>query len=471
MGAALALALAHAKETHPFNATTSKTIDLSRNISFDEFQNPIHPGEDEPALQLRKKQTLFTPPCMRAEPDSPAAPRFAKMRDEEDEKTEETSHIVLCDGRVVVPEVTLAQAPAAEEDTGAEHVQQPRLVVIQDEEDEGPRYRACKDVAAAVLTALAMASTWRPWFNKKTDEGLPPADRAMFVEVLRRHLVGARLADPSMGETPNLYLAFGFASQGYGEWESVERALEQWCQQNDERHRQTGWILMTQGDGDYGKKSIETIAQYVAARGTPVVFMQSDYGYAEPGSAYWPTYASAGFFGPGLYHQQAKLGQDGQPRVGKDGAVMLKEAWGGYVKDLEGMRTGELAFPDAAMLEESFDERLSDHLGGIFIAGGGDITAEQVEVYQFGQAGREGDCFVPAVTEGGVESKLNSMLAPTFAEPTGVTVPVVTGNEERNNELDRLGKEVESQLWSALLTERQTVVQLREESLIRASKL
>ena len=40
---------------------------------------------------------------------------------------------------------------------------------------------------------------------------------------------------------------------------------------------------MSQGDGDYGHDSIETIAQMVAARGVPVVFLQSDFGYAEPG--------------------------------------------------------------------------------------------------------------------------------------------------------------------------------------------
>merc|ERR1712100_817151 len=258
--------------------------------------------------------------------------------------------------------------------------------------------------------AATPATRTRPWYNKPLEE---TADRSHFLRTLRHDLVGARLADPTKGEIPNLYLAFGFASQGYGEWEGVEKALEAWCERNDERHKQTGWILMTQGDGDYGKKSIESIAQFVAARGTPVVFIQSHYGFAEPGSAYWPTYASAGFFGRGVFHQQAKLGQDGQEKVGKDGEVLLKEVWGGYRKDSKGERTGEVGFPDAAMLEESFDGVvLGDCLGGIFVAGGGDITMEQVEMYRFGEAGRAGDCYVCATTEAGVESKLNAVLAP-----------------------------------------------------------
>ena len=73
----------------------------------------------------------------------------------------------------------------------------------------------------------------------------------------------------------------------------------------------------------------------IAGRGVPVVFLQSDFGYAEPGSAYWPGYASAGFFGPGVRHLMVKR-KDGKPVVGRDGRPVYQECWGGYQKDAEG---------------------------------------------------------------------------------------------------------------------------------------
>ena len=92
------------------------------------------------------------------------------------------------------------------------------------------------------------------------------------------------------------------------------------------------------------------VAFYLAAVQVPVVFIQSDFGYAAPGSDYWPTYASAGYFGPGLCHDEPKLDkacllsfiadvcantlkrcalQEGKPRVNKAGVPMKAEAWGG----------------------------------------------------------------------------------------------------------------------------------------------
>ena len=74
-----------------------------------------------------------------------------------------------------------------------------------------------------------------------------------------------------------------FATAGYSNFGEVLVALDAWCQANDKRHGAEGWILMTQGDGDYGHESIETLASVVAARGTPTVFLQSDFGFCEPG--------------------------------------------------------------------------------------------------------------------------------------------------------------------------------------------
>lgn len=276
-------------------------------------------------------------------------------------------------------------------------------------------------------TSIETYTPEAPWLNRKPEDGDPPDDeatRATFAKVLQSGLRGAKLN--AAGQPPNVYVIFGFASQGYAEdheggWAHVVKVLEEWCLANDERHREagTGWILMTQGDGDYGKKSIESIAQYIRTRepAVPVVFIQSNFGYAEPGTPYWPTYASAGFFGPGVFHQKQKLDKEGKPRTKKDGSPMLAEAWGGYVKDENGTPTGQLGFPDDAIIHQSFGtELLRDHLGGIFVAGGGDITAEQVALYGLRTQGRPGDCFVPAVAVDHSESKLNGLLAPGYKE-------------------------------------------------------
>lgn len=269
------------------------------------------------------------------------------------------------------------------------------------------------------IASIMKANMTTPWISQNIAN---EQERENFLEILRSGLTGGRLADLNESEPKNLYMVFGFASQGYGNWEEIESKLEKWCDLNDKKHKETGWILMTQGDGNYGKKSIESIAQFVAARGTPVVFIQSHYGYAEPGTKYWPTYASAGLFGEGIHHDQPKLLPCGTPKKDKYENAMFKEVWGGYRKDNEGKRTGEIGFPDAAVLQDTVNGVcLKDYLGGIFIAGGGDITLEQTELYNFKNADRDGDCYVSAETVKGEASKLNKIFDDTPHQPNNQT--------------------------------------------------
>ena len=163
------------------------------------------------------------------------------------------------------------------------------------------------------------------------------------------------------------------------------------------------------------------MAQLVARRlpPVPVVFLQSDYGYAEPGTAYWPSYASAGLFGPGVYHDAFKLDKDGNVKKAKDGTVMKQEAWGGFAKDADGKPTGTLGYPDQALVQQPFgtaQSRLMSHIGGIFVAGGGAITEEQVAIYRLRGAGRPGDYFCPATTLKGEPSVLNVLAKGYEAE-------------------------------------------------------
>merc|ERR1719231_1575788 len=92
------------------------------------------------------------------------------------------------------------------------------------------------------------------------------------------------------------------------------------------------------------------------------------------------------------------------------------ECWGGYMKGEHGEQTGELAFPDDAVLNMVIGgERLCEYLGGIFVAGVGDITAQQVELYEVRTShGRNGDCYVSAVAMDGSPSVVNAMVEPGF---------------------------------------------------------
>jgi hypothetical protein len=93
------------------------------------------------------------------------------------------------------------------------------------------------------------------------------------------------------------------------------------------------------------------------------------------------------------------------------------------VKDEQGKRTKQLAFPDDAMTRLDFGGgSLMRHLGGLFVAGGGDITREQAEVYQLLANGRPGDCFVPAETMEHVPSKLNSLYSASDAKFPDVVI-------------------------------------------------
>lgn len=209
----------------------------------------------------------------------------------------------------------------------------------------------------------------------------------------------------------NLYLGMGFASNGIGNWKDVEKDLADWCNRNDARHDRN-WVFMTHGDAEHfmkdanGEKqpikSIESVAQYIKERDIPIVCMQSHFGYAEPGDAHWPTYASAVLFGIGKFNTVRGV---------------AKCCYGGYVtndpgKGLMVEATGELSFPDEAMALQRIGPnrvRLVDGLRGIFIAGGGPITRAQAEIYKFGS--RDGDGYSHAVTVAGDTSIMSSIYS------------------------------------------------------------
>ena len=165
---------------------------------------------------------------------------------------------------------------------------------------------------------------------------------------------------------------------------------------------------------------------------------------------------------------QPKLDKEGNPRLKKDGTPAKAETWGGYQKNAAGERTGAIGFPDDALLHQVFGkggETLCEHVGGIFVAGGGacppspssfpsraplsgdrqlfgmprltgpwvwegPITQEQAQLYRLRGAERPGDFFVPALAVDGSASALNFVLAPGYREEA-LAVEEASGGELR----------------------------------------
>lgn len=57
---------------------------------------------------------------------------------------------------------------------------------------------------------------------------------------------------------------------------------------------------------------------------------------------------------------------------------------------------------------------LKNHIGGIFVAGGGAITSEQCFLWRLRDGSRPGDYFVPAKSLDGSDSPLNQLLLPGY---------------------------------------------------------
>ena len=225
------------------------------------------------------------------------------------------------------------------------------------------------------------------------------------------HLRSGAFKGVKLGEDgrKNAYRLFGNASTGYSkkQFPYIREKVEKWCQRNDDMHGPNNWILFTDGDGDYGHESIETIASIVAERGVPVVFLQSDFGYAEPGTPYWPPYASGGFYGQGVRHLHQKKNKDGEPVFDKNGDPVMAECWGGIQEDLNGLETGVLSFVDDAYMN-LFNGELQANLDGMLVVGGGAIVVRQMRILIFGS--RPNDKFIIAFTKDELSSAANKVF-------------------------------------------------------------
>lgn len=244
-----------------------------------------------------------------------------------------------------------------------------------------------------------------PYFNANCE--FTPETMRTFIGYLRSGAFkGVKLGE---GGRKNGYRLFGNASTGYSkkQFPYISEKVEKWCQRNDKVHGYNNWILFTDGDGYYGHESVETIASLIAERGVPVVFLQSDFGYAEPGTPYWPHYASGGYFGPGVRHHHQKKNKKGELVFDNKGEAVFAECWGGNQEDLNGLETGVLSFVDDAYMN-LFEGELLSNLDGMLVVGGGAIVVNQMRILNFGS--RSNDKFIIAFTKEQLSSAANKVF-------------------------------------------------------------
>ena len=228
-----------------------------------------------------------------------------------------------------------------------------------------------------------------PWFNKDCE--FNPTKVHQFLSLMKNGNFGFRM------KNSNVIFLYGLASRGYSNMKSILTKVEKYLNEIDYLFPD-GYCVMTNGDGEYECESITTIAKYIADHimpnggNVPVGFIQSSFGYAEPKTSYWPPYASFGLFGPGIRHIVQKI-RKGEPVFDTNQQPVMTECWGGYVHGEDNKRiiddktgTPVLSFVDQVLFDTSEVglHQLYQNVSGFLVAGGGEITLEQVEIHSIG---------------------------------------------------------------------------------------
>lgn len=268
-------------------------------------------------------------------------------------------------------------------------------------------------------TTIVRYSQENPWFNPNNQE-FSMSTKLEFLDLLSNGSLGVKM------KGKNVFFLYGLASRGYSDIEGILKKVDRWIEQVDNECPE-GWMLVTNGDGEYGCDSITTIANHVSEHRmpngskVPVVCIQSDFGYCEPGTPYWPPYASAAIFIPGHRHHFPKV-KDGQVVLNKNGDAVYVECWGGYVKGPNGQRlrnqtTGyRLSAVDEIMFDKEGFKLISDHVGGYLVPGAGDIGLEQCEIHNVGS--RPLDKIIIAFDKNKMRAETNSLAIFRLKNPS-----------------------------------------------------
>ena len=179
----------------------------------------------------------------------------------------------------------------------------------------------------------------------------------------------------------NVYVSLGFGShQGYdaSSWGNVSRELQAWCDANNARHRQSGWLLLTHGTLDH------QIGAYAGSKGAQVAFLHPSKSWMPLISKQWPQHASAGAFLPS-----------------------------------EALSQGRIADEIASMRIDG--DSLEDYIGGVFVAGGDPHCLTDAKSLKLNQAGRTADIYVAAKDKGGAQSPCDARYGPNNADPMALS--------------------------------------------------
>lgn len=239
------------------------------------------------------------------------------------------------------------------------------------------------------MSSTVIYNRENPWFNKDCEFNSVKVHQ--FLSLLKNGNFGFQM------ENGNVVFLYGLASRGYSNMKTILTKVEQYLTEMDGRFP-NGYCVMTNGDGEYDCESITTIAKYIADHTmtngvkVPVGFIQSHFGYAEPGTSYWPPYASFGLFGPGVRHKVQKI-RKGELVVDKEQRPVMAECWGGYVQQENKQlvideKTGDpiLSFVDQVLFDTSELglNQLYQNVSGFLVAGGGEIALQQMKIHSVG---------------------------------------------------------------------------------------
>ena len=269
-------------------------------------------------------------------------------------------------------------------------------------------------MANTPITQIERWTKENPWFNRN-DNDFSMETKLEFLDILSNGSLGAKMKGKK-----NVFFLYGQATKGYSGIQGILEKVDKWMLQVDKECPE-GWILFTNGDGEYDCDSITTIAKHISehvmpnGNKVPVVCIQNDFGYCEPGSDYWPPYASAAIFIPGHRHHTPKI-KDGQVVLNENGDVVYVECWGGFLKGPNGQRLRnnttetteyKLAAVDEIMFAKDGFKRISDHVGGYLVPGAGVIGLEQCEIHNVGS--RPLDKIIIAFDKNKMRSETNSL--------------------------------------------------------------
>lgn len=259
-----------------------------------------------------------------------------------------------------------------------------------------------------------------PWFNNNCEFNAKKVNE--FLSLLKNGSFGFQMRDR------NVVFLYGLASRGYSNMSSIIQKTDSYLMEMDNLFPD-GYCIMTNGDGEYDCESITTIAKHIAdhvmpnGKLVPVGFIQSSFGYAEPGTSYWPPYASFGLFGPGVRHQFQKI-KNGELVFDKQQQPVMAECWGGYVHREEkqlvmdkNTTTPLLSFVDQVLFDSSEIglNQLYDNVCGFLVAGGGAIALEQIEIHSIGS--RTMDKIMVAFDKDKLPSEVNRIAVCKMKNP------------------------------------------------------